>query len=238
MNCIDKMGISVAIADSHRLFIAGCRSALDQTTDLEVVGEAHDLPSALELVAAEQPGILLLDIGMVSDDVKARVALLKQRSEATRVLAVASCCSQVRANELLSAGCHGLVDKGADASEVRAAVRALSRGRQFISLEGKVTLLDAGDPTTHGPAPAPTTGEGLSAREESVLSFIARGLTNQQIASELFLSVKTIETYRSRIQKKLGVRGRSELYDVAHKRGLLPHAEGLPTPGGAETPAC
>lgn len=215
------MTITVALSDDQRLFCAGCCAAFEDSSDIEVVGLAHEYEATADLLESDPPRVLLLDIAILGESQDERLRLLKERSPSTRILALVSCCTQIKANSLLASGCDGLVDKAASPEEILAAVQALSRGRRFISLVAKESFFSGGE-SLLGPHQAKRRElPELSDREEKVLSQIARGLTNQQIADELFLSVKTIETYRSRIQRKLGVRGRSEMYQVAVSRGLV-----------------
>ncbi len=117
-------------------------------------------------------------------------------------------------------GCAGFVDKTAANSELVNAIRAVHAGRRVVSIPKRAAAYNFPN-TPAAVVPHLAAQNDLSEREREVLIRIARGLTNQQAADELFLSIKTVETYRSRLTRKLGLNGRSELYDYARSIGIL-----------------
>lgn len=211
------MTARILIADDHGVLRAGLRALIDGTTDMEVIGEASSGEEALQLAADLRPDVALLDISMFGLDGIAVTRKLRLESPETRVLILTMHEDAELLREALRAGAAGYVIKRAVGSELLNALRAVCRGELYIH-----SLLTHSLFEERPPAPAHDPGaEPLSAREIEVLRQIAAGYTNRQIAEQLSLSVRTVESHRASIMDKLGLRSRADLAQYASTHGLL-----------------
>lgn len=222
------MSIRVALIDDHQLIRTGVKMLLTRCDDIEVVAEADTLRLGSEAIQQTKPDVALLDLNLPDGSGLELMQVIAADSPRTKALVLSAHREEAWVQKAIAAGCAGYIDKMAFSSEVISAIRSVHAGRRVISISGMENLLlqDPAHVATHPPANADqqeiqTLSESLSKRECEVLARIARGKTNQQTADELFLSVKTIETYRSRLTRKLGRRGRSELFEFAQSAGLL-----------------
>jgi two-component system response regulator NreC len=220
--------IRVLIADDHAVLRSGLRLLLDAQSDMRVVGEAETAEQALALDAELQPDVLLMDLTLparpgapntVPSGLEAIRHIKAGRPEAL-VLALTMHDDEGYLRAVLEAGGAGYVLKRAADSELLSAIRAVWRGGTYLHPE-HARLLLGGTP----PPPADDSYALLSPREQQVLRLIALGHTNQQVAGMLGISVKTVETYKSRLMSKLGLTGRAALVRYALQRGLLEEPE-------------
>ena len=215
------MSIRVFIADDHGILRGGLRALITLQPDMEVVGEAANGPDAEIGVKATEPDVVLMDVTMPNGGGLAAIAAVKQVRPKTRiiVLTVHDELGYVRAAG--QAGAVGYVVKSAVDTELLAAIRAVAQGRTFIDAS-----LGLGFAQTQA-RPASTSARGetgtaqLTERELEVMRRVAEGFTNSQIAEELGLGVKSVETYRSRVMEKLGLESRSALVRFALDCGVL-----------------
>jgi DNA-binding NarL/FixJ family response regulator len=226
--------IRVVLADDHAVLRAGLRLLINAQPDMEVVGEAADTNEALERVRALQPNVLSMDLTMPGPSSIKMIERLRQECPQTQVLVLTMHDDQAYLRAVLAAGAGGYVVKSVADAQLLNAIRAVHQGRIVVdvNLPRDLNTPIAG-PRTGSGAPAARGFAGLSAREREVLTLLAQGYTNQEIADKLFLSVKTIETYRARIADKLGLRSRAELVRYALEVGLL----GLEQIHKGETPS-
>jgi DNA-binding NarL/FixJ family response regulator len=209
--------VRVLIADDHAVLRAGLRMLINAQPDLEVVGEADHLKELSAKTAELKPDVLTLDLTMPGGSSVKAIERLREECPHTKVLVLTMHDDPAYLRAVLAAGGSGYVVKTAADTELLTAIRAVARGRTFVDLnlpETKTMLSPHGVPGTAGPG-------ALSPREREVLALLAQGHTNQAIADRLFLSVKTIETYRARIADKLGLRSRADLIRYALETGLL-----------------
>jgi len=213
--------IRVLIADDHAVLRAGLRMLLGAQPDMEVVGEAADGDEAVRKVLETRPDIALIDITMpVTGGVKA-IERIRQKCPETRVLVLTMHEVPAYLRSALAAGASGYVVKSAAGSELLSAIRGVHRGRTVLdpALAAVVVQGALGKRTVGSQAGGP--GNLLSPREREVLDLVAQGYTNHKIADRLGLSVKTVETYRSRLVEKLGLRSRADLVRYALDSGLF-----------------
>lgn len=202
--------ISLVLADDHVVVRRGLRMLLERQSDFEVVAETGDAREALAAVEAVDADVLLLDLNMPGEplDVLAEIA-----ESAPQIAVVVLTMEQdpAFARRALEAGAKGYVLKQAAEDELVEAIRAVAAGRTHLSRDLETALAE--------PAKPANPPSELSARETEVLHLISRGHTNSEIARELSLSVRTVETHRTRIQQKLGLSSRSELvrYAIDHE---------------------
>ena len=214
--------IRVLLADDHAVLRAGLRLLLNSQDDMEVVGEADTGAQAVAQARQLHPDIVLLDITMSGADGLGAVREIKEDNPDTKVLALTMHDDESYLRHVLEAGGAGYVLKRSADTELLSAIRAVQQGGTFLHPEHAKALLE---PTVETAEELKKKGSDsydlLSDREQQVLKFLALGHTNKQIAEKLFISVKTVETYRARVQEKLGLRGRAALVRYALQRGLL-----------------
>jgi two-component system response regulator NreC len=207
--------ITIVLADDHAVVRSGLRLLLERTGDLEVVSEAGTADDAVRTVLGHKPTVLVLDLNMPgplsSLDAIPRVA---EASPGTRVVVLTMQEDPEFARRALRAGAAGYVLKeGADAELVEA-IRRAAAGETYLT-PSLGAALAAAPPAPAGPP------DDLSDREVEVLRLIALGHTNAEIAGQLYLSVRTVESHRAHIQQKLRLSTRAELVRHALDRGLL-----------------
>lgn len=219
----EQKKIGLVIADDHKVFRAGLKLLLQAYEDMEVIGEVSDTDQILEVVTQLRPEVLILDLTMPGGSSLPHIEKLRQAVPETRILVLSMHDDLGLVRAALASGASGYVVKAAADTEVAAAIRTIASGKIFIDLDLDPTqvglLLVAEKNDTKGKLTGPL--QGLSVREKAVFLRLAKGHTNQDIADELELSVKTIETYRGRIGVKLGLRSRADFVRFAIELGLI-----------------
>lgn len=205
----------VLICDDHLVVRAGLRQILQNEPDIEVVGEASTVAQVIELTRIAGPDVVIMDLSLDDGSGIAATAELRRSSPAVHVLILTMHEDPAYAQDALRAGALGYVIKRAADVDLVLAVRTVAAGATYIDGSIRSSLLD-------GRVTLPSRGGvgALSTRESEVLRLLAEGLTNQEIAGVLHLSIRTVETYRANVQQKLGVRTRAELTRLARDVGL------------------
>jgi two-component system response regulator NreC len=217
--------IRVLIADDHAVLRAGLRMLLDAQTDIDVAGEAADGLDVTRKTRQLRPDIVLLDLSMPGPRSGIVIRRVLRACPTTRVLVLTMHDDPAYLRSALSAGASGyLVKKVAD-TELLTAIRAVHAGRTFVDLTQTTGLAGRACEKVAGQA---SLSQDLSRRERDVLRLLAQGHSNQQIAASIRLSVKTVETYRTRLSKKLRLKGRAELYRFAAESGILDNESAPP----------
>jgi DNA-binding NarL/FixJ family response regulator len=201
----------VLLVDDHPLVREGLRARLSSVPGIEVVGEAGDAAQAHAQVDGLAPDLVLMDVGMRHVNGIELTARLRERHPSLRVLMLSMYDNPEYVHRALAAGARGYVLKEAPSEEIVAAILAVASGRNFL---GSGLAATAGRPDESRPL--------LSARETEILRCLAEGLPSKQIAEALDMSVRTVETHRQNIRRKLGLSGQAELikYAVERCRGL------------------
>jgi two-component system, NarL family, response regulator NreC len=213
--------IRIMIVDDHAIVRSGLKMLINAQPDMEVVAEAPDGTQVVQMALETKPDVALMDITMPRASGMQALQDVARRCPETRVLILSMHEDAAYLRSALAAGACGYVLKRSVDVELLAAIRAVNSGRIFVdpSLAGAVVEdLIPRKHTPHGPT---NPLEILSERELQVLKLIAQGYSNQQIAERIFVSVKTVETYRSRIADKLELRQRSDMVRFALRTGLL-----------------
>lgn len=213
--------IRVLLADDHKLFRAGIHSLLNTVPGIVFVAEAEDGREALHLIAVHRPDVVLMDIMMPQLNGLEALAMLARSSPEVRVIMLSMNADQDSALKALRGGAAGYLVKTADPAELEHAIRAVARGERFLSaaIPGGRAIVAAASAETRAEAPASPL-RLLSARELAVLQLVAEGKSSAEIGARLSLSVKTVETYRVRIRRKLGIDSLAGLVKFAIKEGL------------------
>ncbi|MEO8702493.1 MAG: response regulator transcription factor [Kofleriaceae bacterium] len=202
--------IRLAIADDHTIVRWALREALGKADDIEVVGESGTAAETLDMVRRERPDVLLLDITLPDRSGFDVLTEMRPMDTAPLVVVLTWHTEPSYAARAISAGAHGFLNKSVEPEALLSAIRAVSRGEQVIPAGVEQLLATGGD---GHPASA------LTAREQQVMEMLARGLTNREIAEHLEISIKTVDTHRGHVLKKLGLRNNSELTRFAVKHG-------------------
>ncbi len=208
--------ITIVLADDHTVVRDGLRMLLESENDFSVVGEAASGSEALSKVGALQPDIVLLDIRMPHLDGIETVRRLPEYSQRTRSLIISMYAHDEYVLRSARNGADGYVLKDATKEELMRAIRSVHRGYKYFSGSISQVLVDSF--LRKNPA---TNTYHLTKREREVLERIAAGQSNEEVAHALNNSVRTIETHRFRIMKKLGVNNRERMIQLAQEEGLL-----------------
>ena len=210
--------VRIVLIDDHAILRSGVRLMLEQQPDLEVIGEAATVPEGIALAKNLEPDIVVLDLSIPGGG-GAGIQAVRTAFENARVVVLTMHEEPAIVDEAIASGADGFVTKASAASDLVLAIRAVARGQTFFKL-----------PLRGLPAPPPAQLEEfpLSPREIEVLAGVAAGYTNKEVAAQLDLSIKTVETYRARIGEKTGLKSRVEILRYALDHGLV----GKTTKGG------
>lgn len=225
--------IRLLVADDHPVVRAGLRLLLAAQPDMEVVGEAVDGETAVERALELEPDVVVMDLTMGDMDGLAATRKIVDRLPQTKVVVLTMHSNEEYLRQALHAGATGYVLKEAVDTEIAVAIRVVQRGEVFLYPSFTRVLLGDLIQTDDADDRSPQDGyELLSRREKEVLRLVALGDTNREIAERLFLSVRTVETYRARLMEKLNLRSRGELVRYALRKGLRSDIAGGPLANG------
>lgn len=211
--------VRVLLVDDHTLFRSGVRREIEHAVD--VVGEADDIGTAVDAVGELRPDVVLLDVHLPSGGGQAVVAAMSKVSPETRFLALSASDSPEDVISVIRAGARGYVTKTIDAGELIEAIRRVSQGDAVFSPRLAGFVLDAFAGSSSPPEnEADPELQQLTEREREVLRLIARGYTYREIARELFISAKTVESHVSSVLRKLQLSTRHQLTRWATERRL------------------
>jgi DNA-binding NarL/FixJ family response regulator len=220
------MTVRVLLADDQPLLRAGFKVLIDSQPDLQVVGEASDGREAVEVAKATQADVVLMDIRMPGTDGLAATRLITEDEDlaGVRVLILTTFEIDEYVFQALRCGASGFIGKSAQADELLAAIRVISRGEALLSPAATRALIArylAFPQHTDLPQPGQLTA--LTNREREVVALVAAGLSNDEIAAHLVLSTATAKTHVNRAMVKLGARDRAQLVVIAYQSGLVRH---------------
>ena len=215
--------VDVVLVDDHLMFRAGVRASLDGR--VRVVGEASTVDEAVQVVHATRPPVVLLDVhlpGGSGDDAAGGESVIRgSQPSTTRFLALSVSDAAADVVRVIRAGARGYITKGSSGAEVSRAVHAVADGDAVFSPRLAGFVLDAFGAVAGETATATDELDRLSAREQEVMRLIARGYAYKEVAAELFISIKTVETHVSSVLRKLQLSSRHELTAWASERRLL-----------------
>lgn len=208
--------IRVVIADDHTIVREGLRALLSAEEDMQVVGEASDGADALQEVLRTKPDVVVMDLGMPRLNGVEATQQIRNHQPDTQVVVLSMHSGEEFVRPAIRAGAAGYLVKGSGLSDLVAAIRAVRRGEAFFSPSVAKLVLDRSALLAESPRP-----DELTNREREVLQLIAEGNSSADVARILTLSVKTVESHRSHIMDKLGVRNVAGLVRHAVRLGLV-----------------
>jgi two-component system response regulator NreC len=210
------LSIRVLIVDDHAVVRAGLRMLIDAEEDMETVGEAGSVREAVFEARSLGPDLVLMDVVMPGESGLEGLPVLLKEHPAVKVLVLSMQDDPRYVREAFAAGASGYVLKEAADAEVVQAIREVSKGGRYVHPELGARMVEAEAEAERRAAEDP-----LSEREREVLRLLALGYTNQEIAKQLYISVRTAETHRAHIMQKLRLSSRAELVRYALSEGLL-----------------
>lgn len=212
------MAIRILIVDDHRILRAGLKTLFSPDPNLEVVGEAANAEEAILIADQTRPDVILMDITMPESNSLETIRRLVEQRPHTRILILTMHEDSALIQAYLQAGAAGYIIKRAAESELVDAIYAVWRGMIYVHPSLMQTIM-----ATERPTPPPARGytEPITVREKEILSLIARGYTNRQIAALLNISTRTVETHRAHLMEKLNLHSRVELARYAEEHGLI-----------------
>jgi DNA-binding NarL/FixJ family response regulator len=229
--------IRVLIADDQRVVREGLSMLVSLIDGVEVVGAACDGAEAVRLAEAHRPDVIMMDLRMPGTDGIAATADLRQRLPAARVLVLTTYADEDAIVPALHAGARGYLTKDASAEQIEAAIRAVQAGQTYLdpAVQERLVAAVLSRPSAAQPEAPPEPADlpaalrkppgGLTAREAEVLTLLASGLSNPEIAQRLYLSHATVKTHINRIFAKTGARDRAQAVRYAYQHGLAAPAD-------------
>jgi two-component system response regulator NreC len=218
-----QMMLTVALVDDHPLFREGLRAVLSSQPDLQVVAEASDSKAACQSIAAVRPSVVVIDMTLPDGDGIAATHEVLRQSPGTRVLMLTMHTSEFFVSRAFAAGASGYAVKTQSVDEVLEAIRVVARGETYLAPHFSHLFTRPDDPRRTPVASLTGPLQELSRREREIFDLIVRGFTNDAMAATLSISVKTVETHRSHINRKLRVHSTGELIRLAALNGLVSH---------------
>lgn len=212
MTATETQRLKVLLVDDHQLMVEAVRLALEHDGDFEIVGSTTDPTKAVGLVSELRPDIVVLDVMMPALDGLACLSRIRQRDPDVKVVMLSASDDPAIADHALQNGANAFVMKHIDPRDLGAVLRQVMSGDVVRTARGETSA------TTSAAAAA---ASDISRRELDVLQALSRGLSNQQIAAELFLAEQTVKFHLSNIFRKLGVRNRTEAVQTAIRQNLV-----------------
>ena len=215
-----KNRIRIILADDHSVLRVGLKMLLESESHFSVVGEAADGEELLILLEKTAVDVVVVDLSMPKMGGLECIKEIRSRGMDVKILVLTMFGDETYIREVMQAGANGYVEKQAVDAELFAALKAVAAGQFYLSSKNSQALLNSlftAAPRPSGQDPY----EVLSVREREVLKLLVRGYSLSEIGAKLFLSVKTVDTYKTRLMEKLGLSKKSELVEYSIKHGLL-----------------
>ncbi|HTY37129.1 MAG TPA: response regulator transcription factor [Bacteroidota bacterium] len=220
--------IRILLADDHTLIRSGIATLLQSIKEFSIVGEAEDGEDAVHKTSELRPTVVVIDLSMPKLSGIEATKIIKKRYPETNVLVLTMHENEEYVYQILKSGASGYVLKSAGRDELATAIRAAAKGEKFFSprisqlmAEGYVKRVEKGGQD------APKLDVPLTRREREILALVANGFTNQQIADQLFISPRTVDTHRTNIMQKLDIHDLANLVRYAIEHGIIKEGQGL-----------
>lgn len=209
--------LRILLAEDHRILREGLKRLIDEQPNMEVVGEADNGVAAWQKTRELEPDIVLMDITMPRLNGAEATIKIKELCPNVKIVALTGHRASAYLNEVLKAGASGYVLKQAAIDELIEAIQIVAKGGSYIDRASRDSLINT--PLNKRVYKGEPQGKPLSQREIQILSLVANGYTNKEIANELAISVKTVETHKANCMQKLDLKSRAEIVDYARFRG-------------------
>ncbi|HEU4711072.1 MAG TPA: response regulator transcription factor [Pyrinomonadaceae bacterium] len=209
--------LKILLAEDHRILREGLKRLIDEQPNMEVVGEADNGITAWQKAKELEPDIVLMDITMPRLNGAEATIKIKELCPNVKIVALTGHRASAYLNEVLKAGASGYVLKQAAVDELIEAIQIVAKGGNYIDRATRDSLINS--PLNNRAYKGEPQGKPLSQREIQILSLVAHGYTNKEIANELAISVKTVETHKANSMQKLDLKSRAEIVDYARFRG-------------------
>lgn len=212
------MKVKVLLVDDHHIMREGLIALMSAQPDIQIVGQAGDGRAALDLIRELAPDVVVMDIGMPGLNGIEATRRIRAEHEGVKVIALSTHTDKRYVHHMLEAGACGFVLKIGAYDELLRAVRAASQGKTYLSPD--ITGLIVDRSTRAHTAGAPSAYSSLGGREREVLQLVAEGKSSGEVAKAMHISIKTVETHRRNIVRKLALHGTAELTKYAIREGL------------------
>lgn len=211
--------LKILLAEDHRIMREGLKRLIAEQPNMEVVGEADDGLAAWRKTSELQPDIVLMDVSMPRLNGAEATIKIKETCPEVKVLALTAHRASAYLTQMLKVGASGYVLKQAAFNELVDAILAVAKGETYIDQSSRELMHNSMGANTV--RKGESQGKPLSEREVQVMSLVASGFTNKEIANQLAISVKTVETHKANSMEKLDLRSRAEIVDYARFRGWI-----------------
>ena len=209
--------ISILLVDDHKMLREGLKALLESEEDMQVIGEADTGEQAIRLGVELEPDIIVMDLGLPDMNGVSAIRAIREENRKSQIIVLSMYAHKEVVMQSIEAGCAGYVPKSSAHTDLLEAIHTVLEGKRFLHPTAATALVES--ITTDQPLEGKF--ESLSKREQEVLQLTAKGFNSREIGEQLYLSAKTIETYRQRAMQKLNLQHRSDLVDFALKIGLL-----------------
>lgn len=211
--------LKILLAEDHRILREGLKRLIDEQPNMEVVGEADDGVAAWQLASELRPDIVLMDVSMPRMNGAEATSTIRELCPEVKVIALTAHRATAYLNQMLKAGALGYVLKHTAFNELVDAIVTVAKGGRYIDRASQDLMLNS--PPENVTWKGDPHGKPLSEREVQVMSLVANGFTNKEIANKLAISVKTVESHKANSMQKLDLRSRAEIVDYARFRGWI-----------------
>ncbi len=206
------MAIKLFIVDDHYMVIEGIHSLLQNETDIEWMGHATNAASCMAFLQRQKPDVILMDINLPDKSGIELCKDVKEKYADVNILGLSTFNQQSFIEKMMAAGASGYLPKNATQKELMEGIEAVAQGKQFLTFDAAMALRK---PTTEDKIPI------ITRREKEVLELIADGMTNSEIAKELFISITTVDTHRKNLLAKFGVKNVASLIKMAMQLQII-----------------
>ena len=211
--------LKILLAEDHRIMREGLKRLIDEQPNMEVVGESDDGIDAWQKACELEPDIVLMDVSMPRMNGADATAKIRELCPHVKVIALTAHRAGAYLNQMLKAGASGYVLKHGAFDELLDAIQTVSKGGRYIDRASQEVMVNA--PPDNVTWKGDPQGKPLSEREIQVISLVANGYTNKEIANQLAISVKTVESHKANSMQKLDLKSRAEIVDYARFRGWI-----------------
>lgn len=213
------VNLKILLAEDHRIMREGLKRLIDEQPNMEVVGESDDGIDAWQKACELEPDIVLMDVSMPRMNGADATAKIRELCPHVKVIALTAHRASAYLNQMLKAGASGYVLKHGAFDELLDAIQTVSKGGRYIDRASQEVMVNA--PPDNVTWKGDPQGKPLSEREIQVISLVANGYTNKEIANQLAISVKTVESHKANSMQKLDLKSRAEIVDYARFRGWI-----------------